>query len=216
MPVAMLGLIPLQAPCHLELSKTAPATMRLSILTTLFTYIFFGIVHIVSATPVIPTTEMVVKRSNADISGVSAKLKSSLVVPLGGIDNLIATKSTNQENVEPLIKEITAALDTAASELAALQSSSSRKRQSDDEVAQLITEIITSLANTLSGLLDFAVTIPLLGGLLAGVDTSLNQVLLGLSILLQGVLRLVVNLLISVAQLLRNLALGLSLGTLGL
>ncbi|KAH7318885.1 hypothetical protein B0J17DRAFT_747521 [Rhizoctonia solani] len=122
--------------------------MRLSILTTLFTYIFFGIVHIVSATPVIPTTEMVVKRSNADISGVSAKLKSSLVVPLGGI--------------------------------------------------------------------DFAVTIPLLGGLLAGVDTSLNQVLLGLSILLQGVLRLVANLLISVAQLLRNLALGLSLGTLGL
>ncbi|KAH7316375.1 hypothetical protein B0J17DRAFT_751033 [Rhizoctonia solani] len=162
--------------------------MRLSILTTLFTYIFFGIVHIVSATPVIPTTEMVVKRSDADISGVSAKLKSSLVVPLGGIDNLIATKSTNQKNVEPLIKETTAALDTAASELAALQSSSSH----------------------------FAVTIPLLGGLLAGVDTSLNQVLLGLSILLQGVLRLVANLLISVAQLLRNLALGLSLGTLGL
>jgi hypothetical protein len=48
--------------------------------------------------------------------------------------------------------------------------------------------------DALDGLLGFAVTIPLLGGLLAGVDLSLNQVLLGLSILLQGVLRLVANL----------------------
>lgn len=190
--------------------------MRFSVLVALVAYAFIAFVQLVSATPVLSTKEMVVKRDNADILGVFTKLKSSLASPCSQINNLVETKTANQANVEPLIQQITSALNTAHSELAALDPASVRKRQSDDEVAQLVAGIITDLASTLNGLLDFAAAIPLLGGLLAGVDTSLNQVLLGLSILLAGVLRLVANLLVNVAQLLRNLALGLTLGTLGL
>jgi hypothetical protein len=50
------------------------------------------------------------------------------------------------------------------------------------------------VTNALDGLLADASSIPALGGLLAGVDTSLNQVLLGLEVLLAGVLNLVANL----------------------
>ena len=53
---------------------------------------------------------------------------------------------------------------------------------------------IQDITNALDSLLDTASTIPALGGLLVGIDTSLNQVLLGLEILLAGVLNLVANL----------------------
>jgi hypothetical protein len=127
------------------------------------------------------------------------------------LDDLVATEKTSDATVAPLIGDLTTALNTAAVSLAGLPISELRKRQSDDEVANLyvifsyltccllitisrVATIITDITNTLDGLLGAASTIPLLGGLLAGVDTSLNQVLLGLEILLAGVLRLVANL----------------------
>jgi hypothetical protein len=50
------------------------------------------------------------------------------------------------------------------------------------------------ITNALNGLLGTASTIPGLGGLLAGVDVALNQVLLGLEVVLAGVLSLVASL----------------------
>ncbi|KAJ7250812.1 hypothetical protein C8J57DRAFT_1667652 [Mycena rebaudengoi] len=64
-------------------------------------------------------------------------------------------------------------------------------RQSNDEVAAFVAEIITDVTTTLDGLLGSAASIPALGGLLLGVDAALHQVLFGLEILLAGVLNLV-------------------------
>lgn len=60
----------------------------------------------------------------------------------------------------------------------------------------LLTSVLSSqdITNALDTLLGDASAIPELGDLLAGVDTSLDQVLTGLEILLAGVLNLVANL----------------------
>lgn len=60
----------------------------------------------------------------------------------------------------------------------------------------LLTSVLSSqdITNALDSLLGDASAIPELGDLLAGVDTSLDQVLTGLEILLAGVLNLVANL----------------------
>jgi hypothetical protein len=53
------------------------------------------------------------------------------------VDELVATEKTSDETVAPLIGELTTALNTAAVSLAKLPISELRKRQSDDEVANL-------------------------------------------------------------------------------
>jgi hypothetical protein len=58
-------------------------------------------------------------------------------------DSLTASGTANQANVEPLVKEVIAALDAAKSELDAIDPTALRKRQSDDEVASLVAEIVT-------------------------------------------------------------------------
>ncbi|KAJ7065658.1 hypothetical protein C8F01DRAFT_1351640 [Mycena amicta] len=170
---------------------------------------------LVSASPAAAPVAAVDKRaSTADIQGVLDTLQSSVGSILPQIDSLVSGGTATDATVTPLINDLTAALDTATSSLAALPAS--RKRQSDDDIANLVAGLITDISNTLDGLLGAAITIPALGGLLAGVDTSLNQVLKGLETLLAGVLNLVANLLVDVAALLRSLALGLTLATLGL
>ncbi|KAJ7183787.1 hypothetical protein C8R46DRAFT_1209927 [Mycena filopes] len=155
------------------------------------------------------------RASTADVETVFNTLKSSTDSILPQIDSLVSGGTATDDTVTPLIAELTAALDTATASLGTL-ALGGLKRQSDDDVANLVAGIISDITKTLDGLLGTASTIPALGGLLAGVDTSLNQVLLGLEILLAGVLNLVANLLVDVAGLLRSLALGLTLGTLGL
>ncbi|KAJ7755782.1 hypothetical protein B0H14DRAFT_3512329 [Mycena olivaceomarginata] len=100
-------------------------------------------------------------------------------------------------------------INTATASLATLSPVEARKRQSDDDIANLVAGILTDVTNALD-------VSPRSAGSSPAVDTSLNQVLLGLEILLAGVLNLVANLLVDVAGLLRSLALGLTLATLGL
>ncbi|KAJ7028399.1 hypothetical protein C8F04DRAFT_964021 [Mycena alexandri] len=155
------------------------------------------------------------RASTADIETVFNTLKSSTDSILPQITSLVSGGTATDDTVTPLINDLTAALDTATASLGTL-AVGSLKRQSDDDIANLVAGIITDITNALDGLLGTASTIPALGGLLAGVDTSLNQVLIGLETLLAGVLNLVANLLVDVAGLLRSLALGLTLATLGL
>ncbi|KAB5589477.1 Sc15 protein [Ceratobasidium theobromae] len=191
--------------------------MRFFLLAVLLTYTTVSLFQFVIASPVTLPEDMVKRAPKPDgISGVLSKLDRSLSVILPQIDQLVQTKTANQANVEPLIGQVVAALNTAHDELVALTPTQLIKRQSTKEIAQLVSKIITNIATTLNGLLQFASTIPLLGVLLSGVDRALNQVLLGLSILLKGVLKLVAVLLANVAQLLRNLGLSLTLGALGL
>ncbi|KAJ7439111.1 hypothetical protein FB451DRAFT_1447434 [Mycena latifolia] len=182
-----------------------------------FTSLFLLASTFVAASPAAPLPGSVEKRaSTADIQTVLTTLQTSTGSILPQIDAVVANGTATDATVTPLINELTAALDTATASLAALPATTGSKRQSDDDIANLVAGIITDIANALEGLLGTATTIPGLGGLLAGVDTSLNQVLVGLETLLAGVLNLVANLLVDVAGLLRSLALGLTLATLGL
>ncbi|KAJ7787944.1 hypothetical protein B0H14DRAFT_3578452 [Mycena olivaceomarginata] len=155
------------------------------------------------ATSFVSAGVVVEKRSStADIQTVFNTLKGSTDSILPQITALSSGGNASDDTVTPLINDLTAAFDTATASLATPLAR--RGAQAPD------------VTNTLDGLLADASSIPALGGLLAGVDTSLNQVLLGLEVLLAGVLNLVANLLVDVAGLLRSLALGLTLATLGL
>ena len=57
-------------------------------------------------------------------------------------DALVADKTITLENIKPYITQIENALNTGSSGLSGLSSASLHKRQSDDEVAQLISELI--------------------------------------------------------------------------
>ncbi|ESK91183.1 sc15 protein [Moniliophthora roreri MCA 2997] len=184
--------------------------MFISKLFAAFTFVSFGFV---AANPI---ANEVAKRDNADIQTVLTTLKGQTDTILPQITDLSNSGNASDETVTPLFNQLTTALDTATASLAELEPSSSRKRQSDDDIANLVAGIVTDITNALSGLTAQAAAIPTLGVLLAGVDTSLAQVLSGLEILLAGVLRLVANLLVDVAALLRSLAFGLTLAALGL
>ncbi|KAJ7436086.1 hypothetical protein B0H11DRAFT_1755268 [Mycena galericulata] len=176
----------------------------------------FASLLLLSATFVsaIPSPVVDKRASTADIETVFTTLKSSTDSILPQITALVSGGTATDATVTPLINELTSALETASGSLTGL--AIPLKRQTDAEIATLVAGIITDITNALDSLLGTASTIPALGGLLAGVDTSLNQVLLGLEILLAGVLELVANLLVDVAGLLQQLALGLTLATLGL
>ncbi|KAJ7872481.1 hypothetical protein B0H14DRAFT_3860354 [Mycena olivaceomarginata] len=135
---------------------------------------------------------------------------------------VVVEKRSSTADIQTVFNTLKGSTDSILPQITALSSGgnasddTARKRQSDDDIANLVAGILTDVTNALDGLLADASSIPALGGLLAGVDTSLNQVLLGLEVLLAGVLNLVANLLVDVAGLLRSLALGLTLATLGL
>ncbi|KAI3611942.1 sc15 protein [Moniliophthora roreri] len=193
-----------------SISTSISTKMFVSKLFAAFTFVSFGFV---AANPI---ANEVAKRDNADIQTVLTTLKGQTDTILPQITDLSNSGSASDETVTPLLNQLTTALDTATASLAGLEPSSSRKRQSDDDIANLVAGIVTDITNALSGLTAQAAAIPTLGVLLAGVDTSLAQVLSGLEILLAGVLRLVANLLVDVAALLRSLAFGLTLAALGL
>ncbi|KAK1227132.1 hypothetical protein PQX77_009872 [Marasmius sp. AFHP31] len=181
-----------------------------------FTFVSFGLVASNPVAAPVPVVDLTKRADNADVMEVFQTLKASTDSILPQIDELTSSGTANDDNVTPLVNELTAALDQASSSLSTLDSSETRKRQTDDELANLVASIVENIANTVQGLTASAITIPGLGGLLVGIDTSLAQVLRGLGTLLAGVLRLVANLLSNLATLLRNLALGLTLGSLGL
>ncbi|KAG8751777.1 hypothetical protein FRC11_009019 [Ceratobasidium sp. 423] len=170
-----------------------------------------GFVQLVSASPVTLTKDVVVKRDNADIMGALSRLQASIAGPCDNINNLIATKTANQANIEPQIKEITTALKTATSELTAM--SSSRKRQSADEVAQLAAQLVLTLLRI--GF-DLTANLPMLGILLGPLIIQLALLLVPLVLLIPGILDIITNLLGNDAQLIGGLPSGLSLKALGL
>ncbi|EIN05657.1 hypothetical protein PUNSTDRAFT_115632 [Punctularia strigosozonata HHB-11173 SS5] len=158
--------------------------------------------------------------SPADIIPILTDLQTEILPILGQINSTVASGNATSDSIAPLVGELVTDLSAAASSLQGLSAKRSletiEKRQSDDDVATLVASIIEDLTAALDNLLGDAASIPDLGSLLAGVDTSLDQVLTGLETLLAGVLNLVANLLVDVAGLLESLALGLTLASLGL
>lgn len=109
-------------------------------------------------------------------------------------DTLANDGTATEENITPLLTELVAALDTTTASLNALGTTidTTTGGTEDDvarEVSAVYTEIFTSMDNLRVQAPSLATLIPSLG-----LDLALQQVLLGLQILLAGVLRLVANL----------------------
>ncbi|PPQ81850.1 hypothetical protein CVT25_013450 [Psilocybe cyanescens] len=175
-----------------------------------------------SATPVPETVE---KRADiSDVLSVISTLKSSTGTIIPQINSLVSDGTASESNVTPLISDLITSLNTASSSLASIGSVDSTSGGSATDVANAIAPIITDITTTLSSVNTAVPGLAnLLGGL--GLDAALNQVLTGLETLLAGVLNLVAQLtsglpssfrLVDVAGLLRSLAFGLTLGSLGL
>ncbi|KLO20615.1 hypothetical protein SCHPADRAFT_884637 [Schizopora paradoxa] len=152
----------------------------------------------------------------SSISGVLTTLQTTIGPILAEITSQGNGGNVTSDSLNPLVGELDTALTNAASSLTSLSTSSRVKRQSESDIATLTAGIVTDIANALNTLLGDASAIPELGSIFSGIDTSLNQVLVGLETLLAGVLNLVANLLTDVSGLLSQLALGLTLASLGL
>ncbi|KZV87993.1 kinase-like protein [Exidia glandulosa HHB12029] len=180
-----------------------------SVLSVLFAFAFF----FTSATP-IESDKTLAKRQETEILTILTALHTSAVGKATEIKTLALTGTANEDNVTPLFNELIEQFNAATTQLAALQPSG--KRQAPVDVATLTATILTDVTTILDSVLTQLAGIEAIGGLFAGLDTALNQLLKGLEGLLAGLLNLVATLLVDVAGLLRNLALGLTLASLGL
>jgi hypothetical protein len=132
----------------------------------------------------------------------------------------------------PFVSEIIVELTAASGKIHAIKPAKSSKRQSDTDAADLTASIVSQIAST-TALLGGTSSDSIVSSLLPGLDSALDTVLTDLETLLAGVLTLVATLyvfslhvfeclltcsfsLVDVAGILENLALGLTLGSLGL
>ncbi|KAF5347862.1 hypothetical protein D9758_013816 [Tetrapyrgos nigripes] len=154
---------------------------------------------------------------NITVGSVLNTLQDQVNTILPQIQNL---DNANAKTLSPLIGDLTEALDNAADDLSRIHASGKvddkAKRQSNDNTANLIATIVRDITFTLDSVVVTANQLPVVGPLFNRVDKSLNRVLFGVGSLVQGVLKLVANLLFNVTGILGSLGLGLTLGALGL
>ncbi|KAI3616455.1 sc15 protein [Moniliophthora roreri] len=154
-----------------------------------FFFVFLTLGLVTYANPVTATDgNEVVKRQQADsIEAVFTNLKASTDSILPQIDALI---DATDDNIAPLITQLTEAFSTADTDLTAFNAKGGDgKPHNKDELAKVIAGILI---------------------------TIVNKLLLSVELLLAGVLKLVAILLIDVAARLRSISWGLVLATLGL
>ncbi|TFK37795.1 hypothetical protein BDQ12DRAFT_749525 [Crucibulum laeve] len=179
----------------------------------LFSFLTLGVISAAA----IPTAVTVEKREDvSDILAVVNTLQGSSDTILPQIDSLIATNSATEDNLSPLLYQLSDALGTASTSFTNLQgnvNTNSGGSQQDvaNAVAPVYNNIAVSLDNVKKHKPEFA---PLF--LKFGIDAALNKILLGLDILLVGVIKLVAVLLIDVGVLLKGLGFTLTFVTLGL
>jgi len=198
---------------------------------TYFTAALTGVslVSTVVAEPVVipgsgPVEAVAMKKRDdveSQVVGVLNTLKSAIAPAISTINSLKESKQTiTNDNIGAPLQTIKDSLDEATTSLGKIEPAAlvkfAIKRQSNDEVANLIAGLLTSVTNALEGLLDNLATAPIIGVLFPGIDASLAGLLHAVETLLAGVLILVANLLVNVAALLRSLAFGLTLAALGL
>lgn len=175
--------------------------MRFTQLSSLF--LFFLTFSFVAATP---TPKTVAKRDET-VTDILNTLKGSVDSVLPQITALVNSGTASDATAAPLIGELNSALGTATSALSGLDSVT----ETASAVSVLVAPIVSDIVNAVAPLQP-SVSASTLGGL----DAALSQLLKGLEGLLAGLLNLVATLLVDVANLLRQLAFGLTLGSLGL
>ncbi|KAF8880927.1 hypothetical protein CPB85DRAFT_1442899 [Mucidula mucida] len=134
------------------------------------------------------------KRDDADVLNILTMLKDSTDSILPQIDSLVASNQANSDSLTPLFDQVQDALTTATSSLEGLAASGTKKRQTDDELASLASQIIqdintsTTNANTAAAPLGFP-------GVITKFSFALDKLLIDLDILVPGILKAVVILL---------------------
>ncbi|KAJ7250097.1 hypothetical protein B0H12DRAFT_1019314 [Mycena haematopus] len=131
------------------------------------------------------------RASTASVETVFNTLKASTDTILPQINSHVSSGTASDATVTPLLNQLTAAFNTASTSLQTIPRVESRKRQSDQDVAVLVAGIITDTTNSLNGLHGFAPHIPALAGLIIALDVALQELLVGLDIVLAGVVTLV-------------------------
>lgn len=185
-------------------------------------FFLLGLATTTYASPVAepaPVADIAIRQSNEEaVTAVFESLKETLDPLIVQINELKAAGPVNQAEIVPVLTQVTAALDEADTALQAISPDglALAKRQSGDPLADLVGGIVNGLLDALDGLVADLATIPILAGLLLGIDRALSSVLNSLGRLLADVLRLVAQLLRNVATLLSRLAFVLTLGSLGL
>ncbi|KAJ7636481.1 hypothetical protein FB45DRAFT_447232 [Roridomyces roridus] len=158
----------------------------------------------------------VAKREYKDIDTVCYNLKSATEEILPKIDAIVKKEIVLTVVLfDPLIKELTYALETAVADLADLAIEEDETKK--EEIAGILAEIVEEISASLDAALKKA-GILLIPDLILGfavIDTVLKKVLLGADAILGGVLILVGGLIGGVVGLLKDLAFKLTLGSCG-
>ncbi|ESK95090.1 sc15 protein [Moniliophthora roreri MCA 2997] len=187
------------------------------IITFFFAFLTLGLVTY--ANPVAATSgNEVAKRQQVDsIEAVFANLKASTDSILPQIDALVDSGSATDDNVAPLVTQLTEAFTTADTDLTAFNGKGGDgKPHNKDELAKVIAGILIVLVKTINKLLLSGAKFPIVGGLLITLQIIVNKLLLSVELLLAGILKLLAILLVDVAILLKSISWGLILATLGL
>ncbi|KAJ7192439.1 hypothetical protein GGX14DRAFT_595762 [Mycena pura] len=180
-----------------------------------FASILLLVTSFVSAIPAPAGADVEKRSSTANVASVLNTLQGSTNSILPQINSLASSGTASDATVIPLVTQLIVAIDTAHASLGQLSPVPSRKRQSEADLAATVAGVITEITETLNGLPGVS-EIPALPTLIIAVDTALQELLVGLDVVVAGILTLVDGLLVSVAVLLNSVGLGLVLILLGL
>ncbi|TFK19783.1 hypothetical protein FA15DRAFT_600856 [Coprinopsis marcescibilis] len=175
---------------------------------------FFAIGAVAAA--VTPAAPLKKREDVSDVLAIVGQLRGSTDTILPQIDTLVNSGEANEENISPLLQQLTAALDLSAVSLEALDgkvdpSSGGSEQEVAEEVSVVYTNIATSLDNMKTKKPKLHPLVPKFG-----LDLALLKVLLGLKLVLAGVTKLLAVLLKVVAHLLHGLGFLLTVTLLGL
>ncbi|KIJ26832.1 hypothetical protein M422DRAFT_191687 [Sphaerobolus stellatus SS14] len=133
-----------------------------------------------AATPVAPK-----KRAVSDVLAVVGTLQSSTGTILPQIDSLANSGSATQANISPLLANLVDALNTASTSLNAMQANSVTGSSNAKEVSNAAAPVVKNVATSLNNL---KVQKPELASLFVpfGIDTALNELLVGLDVVVVG------------------------------
>ncbi|KAF8872018.1 hypothetical protein CPB84DRAFT_1899551, partial [Gymnopilus junonius] len=155
-----------------------------------------------------------IERHAADVSNVLdivSTLQGSTSSILPQLNTLVLNGQANTVTVTPLINQLVTSLNTASTSFNSLGPIDASTSGTQEDVATAFAPIISMSCNYFFEVPGLA---PLLTTL--GIDFALDQVLLGLDIVLHGVVHLISVLFIDVGAILHNLAFILTVATLGL
>jgi len=169
-------------------------------------FIFFA-----AASPAPDTQSLAAKRQQAEIISILTPL--SVSAPAAATDLVtLVTLDGDEADITAAFGKLTGLINDATTQIAAIAPTTTKRQTDDDGVATLLAGILEDVAKLLDGIAGNST----IAGLLPGLDGALDNLLKAVEVLLADVLTLVAVLLKDVATLLQNLALGLTLASLGL